>query len=556
MRRARLITMIATAVLAGSCQIPGPPVALDDIVESSTRDQVAVNVVANDFITGDAFAVQVVSGPSCGEITDVGPTIVVQVSPECREVLVLEYQIIDADFGESGDALLQIRLPFQVVTEQLATAAATPLALPLNPQQQEVTVVEEPTGGGLITQDGALIYLPAEGFRAVDSVALAVGDGGLVVVYEIAILHLTAEPIQTDFPIIEVGDSEETSIRVRNEGAVELPLAPLLLGEAFELTGSSCGETLLPGDACELSIRFAPESDGAFEGRLDIPYGNGGLSVGLTGAAGTAELYFEGPRELRTDLVILPPTKLGRPGEPVEIYLYNQSIIDAIISFNSTPALSFAMDTTRCPDELPGLERCPLTVALSGQLVSRVSTPFIFDSLQLLDPGIFGPILELEPLTYSDILANSEQPEPTPLKGTAVALGPDGDLRAAVRLEGELHTPTADLDLTVNNEDVDVEEPGSIFMGDDGIFTVRNTSIVPIEIRDVTLRLSSDSPADGFALGDSTCAPAGGSTRDLLPDSTCTVEVKWGNICATAWLEIVSDSWPRLLVKIYTTCVG
>jgi hypothetical protein len=89
------LTWLVPALLFAACQIPGAAVALDDYHVATDREVTEVDVLANDYITGSEPAIEVVSGPSCGELVPSTSTVVVTKTLDCPDVITFSYRIVD-----------------------------------------------------------------------------------------------------------------------------------------------------------------------------------------------------------------------------------------------------------------------------------------------------------------------------------------------------------------------------------------------------------------------------------------------------------------------------
>jgi hypothetical protein len=106
----RFAWTISALVVLASCQVPGTPIALDDYHTATDREATEINVLANDYFTGSNLAVEVVFGPSCGQLDQSTSTVVVIETHDCVDVITLTYRIAD-EFGRSGEANVEITLP-------------------------------------------------------------------------------------------------------------------------------------------------------------------------------------------------------------------------------------------------------------------------------------------------------------------------------------------------------------------------------------------------------------------------------------------------------------
>jgi hypothetical protein len=101
---------------------------------------------------------------------------------------------------------------------------------------------------------------------------------------------VTLVPAAFDFGPVDAGArSPSHAFAVLNEGAAPLDLgAASIVGadlDQFTLAGDECtGETLAPGAACLLRVRFAPDSDGAKAARLRVASDAGAFVAHLAGS--------------------------------------------------------------------------------------------------------------------------------------------------------------------------------------------------------------------------------------------------------------------------------
>lgn len=108
--RNRLPWLAPVLLVFAACQIPGAAVALDDFHVATSREGTEVDVLANDYVTGSDPTIEVVSGPSCGDLISSTSSVVVTGMQQCEGVINLSYRVVD-EFGSSGEANVEISLP-------------------------------------------------------------------------------------------------------------------------------------------------------------------------------------------------------------------------------------------------------------------------------------------------------------------------------------------------------------------------------------------------------------------------------------------------------------
>jgi hypothetical protein len=99
----------------------------------------------------------------------------------------------------------------------------------------------------------------------------------------LAVALLDPSPASVDFGDVALGASVARPLKLTNVGRIEVELGTLSVsGTGFSKTLDPCsGTELLPGQACTLSLTFAPGSTaGALAGQLSAP--NSGLTPGLS----------------------------------------------------------------------------------------------------------------------------------------------------------------------------------------------------------------------------------------------------------------------------------
>lgn len=113
--RNRLPWLVPALLVFAACQIPGAAVALDDFHVATDRDVTEVDVLANDYVTGSEPTIEVLSGPSCGDLSSSRSSVEVAGMQQCEGVITLSYRVVD-EFGSSGEANVEILLPGTDVT--------------------------------------------------------------------------------------------------------------------------------------------------------------------------------------------------------------------------------------------------------------------------------------------------------------------------------------------------------------------------------------------------------------------------------------------------------
>lgn len=84
--------------------------------------------------------------------------------------------------------------------------------------------------------------------------------------------EISAKPERLDFGGVAPGGSRTLPLEIRNEGRAPLQIQRVEVnGRGFSKSADSCsGWRLPPGSACSVSVQFAPELEGAFEGVVRV----------------------------------------------------------------------------------------------------------------------------------------------------------------------------------------------------------------------------------------------------------------------------------------------
>lgn len=92
-------------------------------------------------------------------------------------------------------------------------------------------------------------------------------------------------PTSADFPDTPAGQQSEGFVfTLENEGDGTLAIASIATTGQFTQT-NNCGSSLAPGASCEITVCFAPTSEGAKSGALNVTTNGGNRSATLTGMA-------------------------------------------------------------------------------------------------------------------------------------------------------------------------------------------------------------------------------------------------------------------------------
>jgi VWFA-related protein len=88
--------------------------------------------------------------------------------------------------------------------------------------------------------------------------------------------NISLLPEQTDFDVVVLGDSADKNIQIENTGNGDLTIDPITLTNPatnpFSVISDTCSSAVIsPSSSCDLTIRFAPTTQGDYLGSLDIP---------------------------------------------------------------------------------------------------------------------------------------------------------------------------------------------------------------------------------------------------------------------------------------------
>ncbi len=153
-----------------------------------------------------------------------------------------------------------------VLDNALSTCAGKVLAAN---ESCDVVVSFRPTAAGERSASLAIASTPG-GSHTVQMIGLAVMPD----------LHFN--PTSLAFGRLEIGQSAQTTIELRNDGSGPAPIdAIAIAGAGFSKGFSTCGSTLAAGTSCDITIHAAPQSLGALAGTVSVTSAGTGYSGGL-----------------------------------------------------------------------------------------------------------------------------------------------------------------------------------------------------------------------------------------------------------------------------------
>lgn len=336
---------IPALLVLAACQMPGAAVALDDFHVATDRAGTEVDVLANDHITGSEPTIEVVSGPSCGELIPSASTVVVVGTRDCPEVITLTYRVID-EYGASGEANVEIALP------------------------------EVPDDGGDQTD----------------------GEGTLI-----------ADPPLVDFGEVENETIDRHRVLVNNIGTAPVEVFDLVTtpDTDFDVEGGDCERVIEASDACFVDLIFRPSRNLPDDPALrSTSQGHQGVLELLDDQDNTlAEVELVGMSVfLLADLTIdvtdfgLPGRAEGGVGVPLTLNMHNVGRADASQFFITaeyqdveaqewlpgfialqSPAAGLRVEPALAALPIPGLP-----VGSEDELAVRVELPGDFDPASAL----------------------------------------------------------------------------------------------------------------------------------------------------------------------------
>lgn len=232
----------------------------------------------------------------------------------------------------------------------------------------------------------------------------------------VALLELT--PTALSFGNVILGQQAELSAIAQNLGTVELTVGLAVAnGSGYALAIDTCsGERLLPGQSCELGVRFSPTASGASNGNVALP--NGGISplvtLPLSGNGLTPALLQVQPSALDFGDVVV--------GESSQLSLTVSNEGEASLSLGNImlSGTDFALGTDSCSQTtLTGGASCSVQASFAPSQsgarngnVTVVRTDGDDASVALSGNGLAPAQLQVQPTTlaFGDVLLGASSP--------------------------------------------------------------------------------------------------------------------------------------------------
>lgn len=172
---------------------------------------------------------------------------------------------------------------------------------------------------------------------------------------------LVFNPASRDFGSVQVGEvSTAVTLTLQNGGGSRASNLALAAPAGFELTGNDCPASLLIGQQCNVSVRFAPltaqsYSNSLLEARADNGVGTATLSgVGQAPQADLTSAFFPATQQGGTSLA---QAVLTNPGVG--------TLTVQPINLSSVSGQDFNFESTSCTGTLGPDESCTITVRFS-----------------------------------------------------------------------------------------------------------------------------------------------------------------------------------------------
>lgn len=195
----------ATATVTVDVLSFGVPVAVADVMTTTTNTPVAIDVLANDqLVSQSELQVITIGVPRYGEAMLSG-TIIIYIPP--ANFVGQDWLDYTVSNGDSTDmALVSINV-ISHTRQSLDLTAGSPVTLPLPAVGQlTVTLAHSPTHGTIIINETNLVYLSTSGFSGTESFTYTI-DNGLTTEWVTIVVEVTADTQPPTFPVID-GSSE------------------------------------------------------------------------------------------------------------------------------------------------------------------------------------------------------------------------------------------------------------------------------------------------------------------------------------------------------------
>jgi hypothetical protein len=185
-------------------------------------------------------------------------------------------------------------------------------------------------------------------------------------------------PASVNFGQEQVEDSTAPStFTLTNNGSAPVQIGGISVTGDFRSPSNTCvGETLSPGQGCQIQVAFTPHRLGTRDGTLTV-------HDNAAGNPPTASLTGDGvsPLSLTPPTAQFPPTVLGATSAPIQFTLTNHS--DAPVSLASILTTAHFPHSQTCGTVLGALSNCAIQVSfnplstgpLAGGLTVRSNAP-------------------------------------------------------------------------------------------------------------------------------------------------------------------------------------
>ncbi|MEW6417183.1 MAG: choice-of-anchor D domain-containing protein [Nitrospirota bacterium] len=192
---------------------------------------------------------------------------------------------------------------------------------------------------------------------------------------------ITVNPLNINFGDVQVGQNVQQNITVRNDGtavltinSVSSPVAP------FSIVSNTCSPvpfTLAVGNSCQISVRFAPVTDGGVASNITI--------VSSDPDEGTVTVNLSGEGVVTPDINV-SPSFLNFPSTPVgstssqNITVTNNGSANLNITGLTNPSEGFSISASDCPGTLIPLATCTITIVFAPTSAGFKQSSFVINS--------------------------------------------------------------------------------------------------------------------------------------------------------------------------------
>jgi hypothetical protein len=213
----------------------------------------------------------------------------------------------------------------------------------------------------------------------------------------------TLSPATLNFGPVQVGlTSGLLQVTATNTGAVAAPISSVAAAAPFAVVTNACGSSLAAGQACGLTVDFAPTALGAASGTLTFIDAAGTQKVVLNGSGASA------PTDtLSSTALTFPATVDGQQSAAQTVTLTNSGGAN-LTSINVSVSGPFT-SANNCTATLPGNSSCTISVFFAPtQTGSQTGTLTVADAVRtqtvsLAGSGLQPPALAVSPssLTFT-----------------------------------------------------------------------------------------------------------------------------------------------------------